>query len=329
MHHSLTWFTWLKTWNLLITVLICLNVNLRVFTALPKNIESQSILLGKGHINEIAWSPDGAKLVVASSVGIWIYDLDNANSPSRLINTISGEVHRVSFNRDGSLLAASTNNTVTILKTTNWEALKQIHTPSDGFSSVAFSPDGSKVAVGSDKGTITLWKVSNGQQLLAMEDKYTELCDFSCGVNDLIFSPDGSLLGSAKSNPSTAQLWDPETGMKFSPFHTQMSFKVVFSSDGRYLVSTSKQHHFVSIQDKTVATKCRTTFPVSDSYSPKEHCLLLVEFLKWGKAITYLATKGLLSQSRLTPTSSIGFQTTNYVNHVAISPKELKLLSFR
>ena len=30
--------------------------------------------LGKGSINEIAYSPDGTWLAVASSIGIWIYD---------------------------------------------------------------------------------------------------------------------------------------------------------------------------------------------------------------------------------------------------------------
>ena len=30
--------------------------------------------LGKGHIGEIAYSPDGNRLAVASSIGIWIYD---------------------------------------------------------------------------------------------------------------------------------------------------------------------------------------------------------------------------------------------------------------
>ena len=30
--------------------------------------------LGKGSLNEIQYSPDGARLAVAGSVGIWIYD---------------------------------------------------------------------------------------------------------------------------------------------------------------------------------------------------------------------------------------------------------------
>ena len=32
--------------------------------------------LGKGEINELAYSPDGKYLAVASSIGIWLYDAD-------------------------------------------------------------------------------------------------------------------------------------------------------------------------------------------------------------------------------------------------------------
>ena len=30
--------------------------------------------LGKGSLNEIQYSPDGARLAVATSIGIWLYD---------------------------------------------------------------------------------------------------------------------------------------------------------------------------------------------------------------------------------------------------------------
>ena len=36
--------------------------------------EGAKARLGKGTIYEIAYSPDGTRLAVASSIGIWIYD---------------------------------------------------------------------------------------------------------------------------------------------------------------------------------------------------------------------------------------------------------------
>ena len=39
---------------------------------LPEGAQAR---LGKGSISEITYSPDGARLAVASSIGIWIYDV--------------------------------------------------------------------------------------------------------------------------------------------------------------------------------------------------------------------------------------------------------------
>ena len=39
--------------------------------------EGAKLRLGKGYINEIAYSPDSSRLAVASSIGIWIYDAED------------------------------------------------------------------------------------------------------------------------------------------------------------------------------------------------------------------------------------------------------------
>ena len=36
--------------------------------------EGATARLGKGNISDIAYSPDGTRLAVASSIGIWLYD---------------------------------------------------------------------------------------------------------------------------------------------------------------------------------------------------------------------------------------------------------------
>ena len=41
--------------------------------------------LGKGSIHEIAYSPDGTRLAVASSIGIWLYDAQTYQELSLLI----------------------------------------------------------------------------------------------------------------------------------------------------------------------------------------------------------------------------------------------------
>ena len=59
--------------------------------------------IGKGSINEIAYSPDGTKLAVASTIGVWIYDADTLKE----LNLITAErVESVSFSADGKSLAS-------------------------------------------------------------------------------------------------------------------------------------------------------------------------------------------------------------------------------
>ena len=78
--------------------------------------------LGKSTINEICYSPDGTRLAVASSLGIWFYD----TASYQVENSQNGEV---------TLLAGHSGEVI----------------------SVAFSPDGETLASGGDNGEVHLW----------------------------------------------------------------------------------------------------------------------------------------------------------------------------
>ncbi len=102
--------------------------------------------------------------------------------------------------------------------------------------SVAFSPDGTKLAAGTDTGEVRVWQVSDGTPLLT----FSEHTDWVWG---LAFSPDGTMLASGSSD-QTIRVWDitSEQCIHVLRGHTHRVRSVTFSSDGTQLASASEDH---------------------------------------------------------------------------------------
>ena len=146
--------------------------------------------LGKGTIQRgdrtVAYSPDGTRLAVATTIGIWLYDVRTPNEAT------------YSWKLEFTDLWSFWGRWVYDIPTHNEVLLLTGHT--GGVSSVAFSPDGNTLASGSGK--ILLWDVDSGQQKATLK-----------GYGVVAFSPDGSTLASG-SRDSTVVLWDMDSGQQ-------------------------------------------------------------------------------------------------------------------
>ncbi len=117
--------------------------------------------------------------------------------------------------------------------------------------SVAFSPDGQRLASASDDGMVKVWDARDGQESFTLQRH-------SSPVRHVAFSPDGKRLVSANDD-GTAKIWDAKTGqwMLTLKGNTLSVSSLVFSPDGERLASASGDRG-VKIWDAQTGQEMRT-----------------------------------------------------------------------
>ena len=237
----------------LLTTLVYLPHSLAQNTPQWRLPEGAKARLGKGDINEIAFSPDGTQLAVASSIGIWIYDTQTGKELSLPSGSTAGGFDLV-FSPDGNALAGI--NTTDVDSIYVWDVATGIlkHTlkgHTSVITSIAFSPDGTILAGGGD--FILTVLSSEDVELFAGEDE--EAIDVvwlwdvgtgtlkntlkapAFGANYIVFSPDGTTLAGVLDD-SAVGLWGIASGtLEDTLEHTNGVYGAVFSPDGATLAS--------------------------------------------------------------------------------------------
>ena len=121
--------------------------------------EGAKARLGKGTISEIAYSPDGTRLAVGGSIGVWIYDVQSGKELA-LLTEHTSRVTSVAFSPDGKTLATGDWDGTARLWDVDTTTLIHEFTAHNGrVYSVAFSPDGKTLATGGEDGNLRLWDV--------------------------------------------------------------------------------------------------------------------------------------------------------------------------
>jgi len=106
-------------------------------------------------------SADGRQVVLMAGRSLYIWDAtDWAAAPKKVRNDTQYNFTGVVFHPSGRYLAATSNDTtVKLFDTTTWEVARAFTWKVGKLRSVAFSPDGTLAAAGSDRGTVVVWDV--------------------------------------------------------------------------------------------------------------------------------------------------------------------------
>jgi WD40 repeat protein len=112
-------------------------------------------------VNRLLFSPDGAWLVAMGGPSLIVWDAaDLSKKPRKTKAAGSKHITGVAFHPSGKYLAAASNDeTVKLYDTATWGVARTFSWDVGRLRSVAFSPDGTRAAVGSDTHQVVVFDV--------------------------------------------------------------------------------------------------------------------------------------------------------------------------
>ena len=159
------------------------------------------------NVSSVAFSPDGTRIVAASSdntARIW----DAMTGAESL--SLSGHeswVASAAFSPDGwSIVTASDDKTARIWDAASGLEIGCLRGHDDPVLTAAFSPDGTSIVTASRDKTARIWDAASGQEIVC-------LTGHEDGLNSAAFSPDGTRIATA-SRDKTVRIWDAATGIE-------------------------------------------------------------------------------------------------------------------
>lgn len=236
-------------YTLTIVLILCTSTHLCPQTVTAEQItlpEGAKARLGKGSINAIAYSPDGTRLAVSSSLGIWMYDthsgeelgLFTARNLQPGMHAASVSIGDIAYSPDGNTLASGGyDHAIRLWDAATGQIKATFPEHESRVTCIAFSPDGRTLASGGgyDDKTIRLWDVATREQKAV-------LTGHQAHVYALAFSPDGNILASGGGyKDETVRLWDVNKEQQIAALtgHRSSIQALAFSADSHTLASGS------------------------------------------------------------------------------------------
>lgn len=186
-----------------------------------------------GDANQIAFSPDGKKAIVASGDRtVRIHEVEGRRDLKRLVGH-TGSVWAVALSADGrKAISGGMDGTARIWDASSGNQLQKFDKHESLVSAVAFTPDGKWAISGGFDGLVALWKTANGDEIRRWEGKAKY-------ITAIAVDPEGktALIAADRS----LYLWDLYTGevLKTLAGHTATVTSVTFLDDGSKAISGS------------------------------------------------------------------------------------------
>ena len=172
---------------------------------LPKGAKAR---FGKSKIYQVKYFPDGERIAVATSIGIWIYDVQTGDALD-LFTGHTGPVTSIVFSPDSNTIATgSEDNTIRLWDASTGEHKVTCDGHEDGVNTIAFHPNGKTFASGGEDWQIRIWETETGNFVKNIEAN-------NRSAKDMSYSPDGTtllILGYHSQYEMEIEYWNIEPG---------------------------------------------------------------------------------------------------------------------
>lgn len=194
---------------------------------------TELIRLGRGSADRAVFSPDGATIAAIGSVGAWFYAVDALAVPDEpphiaMTDTPGG----IAYFPDGSMVAISAGRAIQLWNPATLEMIAAFDVGRTA-TALAFTPDGTLLAINLGSGGIVLWDMAANVQKAAITGSIQP--DAA-----LVFSPDGTLLAGSTTDYKV-HLWRAADATEAAVMsgHSRYVYDFAFSPDMTVLVTAS------------------------------------------------------------------------------------------
>lgn len=255
----------------------------------------------ENNLESVATAPDGETVTIGEYLTTYTHQLYDGSIID--VNTYRHSAEDLGYSLDGSIIGVGlVLYGVVLTDTTDGSELFQLH---DGYNNrLAFSPDGEHVATGNREGVIWIWRLEDGQQVVALENpEVAEKAVTDRWVTAIDYHPTGMLLA-ATHNDGSVYIWDMEEEsivrtLNLDVLVALMSNSFRFSPDGEVMAGAVQENFEYMVRLWTVDNTEQIldlSFPklVSDIAFSPDGSLLAVSSLYQETTIWEVSTGALL-----------------------------------